>query len=85
MKPAITKVLHEFVLNRECLDFYQSEADLIRSLSIYYCSNVLGKNKYIAIRKANEKRNIPSVVSYVKVAKQIRQVDIGEVIPIEGT
>ena len=37
MKPAITKVLHEFVLNRECLDFYQSEADIIRALNIYYC------------------------------------------------
>ena len=84
MIPSITMVLHEFVLNREYLDFYQSEANLIRSLNIYYCSNVLGKNKYIAIRKANEKRNIPNVVSYVKLAK-IRQIDIGEVIPIEGT
>ena len=44
MKPAITKILHEFILNRECLDFHQSEANLIRSLNVYYCSNVLGKN-----------------------------------------
>ena len=40
MKPTITKVLHEFVLNGECLDLFQSEANLIRSLDIYYCSNV---------------------------------------------
>ena len=53
MKPAITKILHESVLSRECLDFFKSDANLLRSLNIY-CSNVLGKNMYIAVRKANE-------------------------------
>ena len=85
MKPSITKVLHESVLTTECLDFYKSQANLLRSLNIYYCSNVLGKNKYIAVRRANEKRNTPNVVPYVKLAKKIRQIDIGELIPIEGT
>ena len=45
MKPALSKVLHEFVLSRHCLEFYTSETNLLRSLNIYYCSNVLGKNK----------------------------------------
>ena len=85
MKPAITKVISESVLSRECLDFFKSDANLLRSLNIYYCSNVLGKNKYIAVRKANEKRNIPNVVPYIKLAKKIREINIGELIPIEGT
>ena len=85
MKPALSKVLHEFVLSRHCLEFYTSETNLLRSLNIYYCSNVLGKNKYISVRKANVNKNIPNLVPYLKLAKKIRLVDIEELIPIEGT
>ena len=85
MKPALSKVLHEFVLSRHCLEFYASETNLLRSLNIYYCSNVLGKKKYISVRKANVNKNIPNLVPYLKLAKKIRLVDIGELIPIEGT
>ena len=85
MKPALSKVLHEFVLSRHCLEFYTSETNLLRSLNIYYCSNVLGKKKYIYVCKANVNKNIPNLVPYLKLAKKIRLVDIGELIPIEGT
>ena len=64
--------------------FFTSDANLLRSLNIYYCSNVLGKNKYIAVRKANEEE-YSQFVPYIKLAKKIREINIGELIPIEGT
>ena len=85
MKTAVTKVITETVLTTHSKEFFISEDNLLRSLNIYYCSNVLGKNKYISVRKANEKKNIPNVVPYLKLAKKIREVKIGELIPIEGT
>ena len=68
------------MLTRHSKEFIKSEDNLLRYLNIYYCSDVLGKSKYISVRKANEKQNIPNVVPYLKLDKKIR-----ELIPIEGT
>ena len=85
MKPAVTKVLKESVLTEHCNQYYCSTDNLLRSLNIYYCTNVLGKNKYMEVKKANKRKGIPNIVPYEKLSKHIRAIDIGDLIPIEGT
>lgn len=46
---------------------------------------MLGKNKYISVRRANLRKGIPNLVPYANLAKRIREIDIGELIPIDGT
>ena len=46
---------------------------------------MLGKNKYISIKKDNKRKGIPNFVPYEKLSKHIREIDIGDLIPIEGT
>ena len=85
MKPAVTKLLKQSVLTEHCNQYYHSNDNLLRSLNMYYCNNVLGKNKYISIKRANKRKGIPNVVPYEMLSKHIREIDIGELIPIEGT
>ena len=85
MKSSVTTVVRNSVVSEHCKNYYKSEVNLLRSLNIYYSSSVLGKLKYISVRRANQAHNIPNVVPYVKLAKKIRAIDIGEIIPIEGT
>ena len=84
MKPAIRNAVTSNVLIKHCNQFYRSEENALRSLNIYYCSNVLGKNKYISVRKANARKNIPNLIPYATLSKNIRDVDIGNIIPIQG-
>ena len=46
VRPQLTKVLTENVLRTHTRNFYVSEENALRSLNVYYCSNVLGKNKH---------------------------------------
>ena len=46
-KLPVTTLIKETVLRRHTRRFYESEENNLRSLNVYYCSNVLGKNKYI--------------------------------------
>ena len=36
------------------LDYYNSEENILRSLNTYYSHDVMGKRKYLSIRKANK-------------------------------
>ena len=56
-------------------------------MNAYYSHNVLGKRKYLSLRKANrqstfENMQIVNFVSYKNFSKQINNVDIGELIDI---
>ena len=85
MKSSVTTILSDTIITGHCKTYYLSEDNLLRSLNIYYSSSVLGKNKYMFVRRANETKNVPNVVPYVDLAKKIREIDIGEIIPIQGT
>ena len=65
--------------------FYASKENDLRSLNTYYSCDVLGKRKYISIRKANRHKSVPNFLSYARLAKNIKDIDIGEIYPIAGT
>ena len=56
MKPAVTKIIEKSVTTKTCTDYFRFEENILRSLNVYYCSSVLGKNKYRLIKAANKKK-----------------------------
>ena len=52
-KNAVTQNLSKCFINTWQNKFYYSNENRLRSLSIYYSHNVMGKNKYRAVRKSN--------------------------------
>ena len=60
-----------------CSDYYKSNNNLRRLLNIYYSYNVMGKPKYISLRKANKSPNFPNYVPYEDLSKHTRSIDIG--------
>lgn len=85
VRSPVTKLIKESVLRKHTKDLYDSDENSLRSLNVYYCSNVLGKNKYMAIRKSIRKKHVCNLIPYIILAKQIRDIDIGELIPVQGT
>ena len=68
-------------------DYFNSEENKLRSLRTYYAHDVLGKRKYLAMRKANRKsvfraERIPNYVSYSTLANFISTIDIGPLQPL---
>ena len=68
-------------------DYYLSKENKLRSLNSYYCHNVLGKRKYLSLRKANkqgtlENSKLPNFVSYNVLSKEIGSIDIGKLCEI---
>ena len=54
----------------------------LRSLNTYYSHNVLGKRKYLSLRKINKQEkfqgySVPNYVSYNELAQVINAIDIG--------
>ena len=59
-----------------------SEDNILRSMSIYYCSDVMGKSKYCNVRMAglnckHEKLNLPNLSPYRQLSYHINSIDIG--------
>ena len=50
---AVTQNLNKCFINTWQNNFYKSNESRLRSLSVYYSHNVMGKNKYRAVRKSN--------------------------------
>ena len=64
--------------------FNKSEENKLRSLNTYYSHDVLGKRKYLNLRKANKQakfqgQSVPSSISYKELAQVINTIDIGTV------
>ena len=63
--------------------YEQSDENILRSINVFYSNNVLGKAKYIDMRKANRiaplsKVKPPNFIPYGKLAACINKIDIGE-------
>lgn len=63
-------------------DYSRSGDNVLRSLNTYYSHNVLGKVKYLSIRKANRQacfknKRVPNYVSYKVLSDTINTVNIG--------
>ena len=77
-KPAVVKTLSKKVVSGWSKNFFKSKENMLRSLNVYYCHDVMGKAKYISIRKANKGcTNTPNYVPYPDLAKYMRELDIG--------
>lgn len=84
-KTALKHSLTERTLKQHTKQFINSEENMVRSLSVYYAHNVMGKRKYNNVRSANRSRNVSNFVSYKNLAKRISNIDIGNVQDIEPT
>ena len=81
-KPAVVKSIEYHVLKTSAKDYCSSEENLLRSLNMYYAHSVLGKRKYLSIRKANKSATyrgtrVSNYVPYKMLADRINSVDIG--------
>ena len=81
-KPSVVKVITDNAVKMWNTQFYNSIDNILRSLNIFYSHNVMGKSKYIAIRKANKncEHTQNSVVNYIQyplLATTINNIDIG--------
>ena len=81
-KESTKNAIHDSLHKKWLLDIEQSKDNIIRSVNLYYSHDVMGKRKYVAIRKetANAKhkgRRLPNFVTYDTLMKYIKSVDIG--------
>ena len=53
-KEYVKNSIEKKVLNRWSKNYYLSRENKLRSLNSYYFHNVLGKRKYLSLRKANK-------------------------------
>ena len=86
-KPAFVKKMSKKCVDSWSKDYYLSNENILRSLNIYYSKNVMGKRKYLCMRRANcrasfKKSKVPNVVSYQNLSKCFNEIDIGELIGI---
>ena len=63
-------------------DYFRSQENLLRSVNVHYSHNVIGKRKYMNIKRASKAQGIPGLALYKDVAKKIRSVDIGTLFSI---
>ena len=78
----LTEILTETLVPNWIKEYEKSHMNMLRSLNTFYCHNVMGKQKYLNLRKANKKssyRNVaaPNFVPYAELAKFINNIDIG--------
>ena len=62
--------------------YEKSDENILRSINVFYSSNVMGKAKYIDARKANRNASLatvepPNLIPYKKLASCINTIDIG--------
>lgn len=53
--------------------------NMSRSLNVYYSHNVMGKRKYIALRRANRIKGVTNFVQYPVLSNYIRSIYIGAI------
>ena len=77
-KKAIVKSLKTTILKSNFENYQHSEENISRSLSVYYSHNVMGKEKYLSLRKVNETMSTQvNYVLYPLLATTINNIDIG--------
>ena len=89
-KSAVVNTINTTVVTKWTKDYFKSSENLLRSLNTYYSHCVMGKAKYINIRKANrkacyQKTKVPNFVTYATLSNYINNIDIGPLLNIEPT
>ena len=83
-KNSVKKSLQSATLKTWTANYSDSEQNKLRSMNVYYSHDVMGKRKYMSVRKANksatfEGHQVPNYIPYKKLADKINQIDIGTV------
>lgn len=78
----MVKRLNDSILTKWAKDFYLSNENLLRSLNCYYSHNVLRKQKYLSLLKANKetsykKTKLPNYLTYNTLSEKINEIEIG--------
>lgn len=86
-KAALTNSLRADIVGSWSKEFTSSEANVLRSLNTYYSHNVLGKRKYMSLRKANnnvkyKNQKVTNYVPYGKLSEIVNEIDIGTLLPV---
>ena len=89
-KESLVGEIKRSVLKSWSTSYYKSEDNGLRSLNVYYSHNVMGKIKYIKVRKANKYKmckrvTMANYLPYKDLAELIRTVDIGNVQDVKPT
>ena len=79
---SIKNEVHNTLHNDWAAKCKESEQNILRTVNLYYSHDVMGKRKYISIRKdtSNSKfdgKRIPNYSTYNSLIKYIKSVDIG--------
>ena len=82
LKASITSSIKKKCADKYKTDYFRSQENLLRSVNVYYSHNVIGKRKYMNIKRASKAPGIPGLALYKDVAKKIRSVDIGTLFSI---
>ena len=83
----ITRKLSKNFINSLHNNFYTSNENRVRSLNVYYSHNLMGKQKYKAIRKANrnllfQHQRVANYIPYSDLSNYINSIDIGVLLPL---
>jgi len=86
-KPALVKQLKSTTINEWSKESAKSAENKLRSLKMYYSHNIMGKRKYICLRKANnavtfKNSKIPNYIPYQELADLINEIDVGTVLDV---
>ena len=83
-KSSVARHVTDLAVRNMSKDYYQSEDNILRSMNTYYCHNVMGKSKYLNIRKANKNatfrnQQVVNYIPYKNLSARIANVDIGTI------
>ena len=86
----ISDKLSKVVTKQWVQKYEKSDENILRSINVFYSSNVMGKAKYIDVRKANRNASLatvepPNLIPYKKLASCINAIDIGNCIILLGS
>ena len=76
-KTSIRRAIENRCSRKYRTKYYESAENVLRSLNVYYSHHVMGKRKYINVRKANNAPGIPNFVSYKVLADKIKEIPVG--------
>jgi hypothetical protein len=97
-KPKLAKNIAAKVHKDACITYENSTDNMLRSVAVYYTMGVMGKRKYIRVRRALSFKNasaskvtklkiakcsVASLVPYYKLVKYLNGLDIGNLYSVE--
>ena len=82
LKSSVANFTRNTSISEWAKSYYHSNANVLTSLNVYYSHDVMGKAKYLNVRKANRRASfknteVPNYVPYKMLAETINNIDIG--------